>query len=330
MKKDPIFENVERDYKSSTPTLDIVVNRDKAYFYGATLENIGATLQYLIAGKRVGDFRMGNDIYDVILQYNPLLRNDVSDLGRVFIKTGNNNILPLESVANIEEKITVKSYSHYNNSKAITISSDLNPKFRITEAIKALNQISSKLVDSNMTKLEYVGEIKRMQESDSNFIITFLFALTFIYLVLSAQFESFTDPLLILIAVPFSITGGVLALLIFDSTINIYSNIGLVTLVGLVTKNSIMIVEFANQLRAKGLGSREAVTQSAVLRLRPILMTSLATICGAVPLVFASGAGAAARNSIGLVIIGGMSMGTIFTIFVIPVLYNIKTHFKSE
>jgi HAE1 family hydrophobic/amphiphilic exporter-1 len=161
-----------------------------------------------------------------------------------------------------------------------------------------------------------------MEESSGDTIITFLFALLFIFLVLSAQFESFGDSLLILMAVPFSITGGVLALLIFNDSINMYSNIGLVTLIGLVTKNSIMLVEFTNQLCHEGRTIAQAVIESAKLRLRPILMTSIATICGAIPLVLANGAGAASRNSIGLVIIGGMLLGTLFTIFVIPVLYQ--------
>lgn len=156
---------------------------------------------------------------------------------------------------------------------------------------------------------------------------TFLFALLFIYLVLSAQFESFTDPILILIAVPFSFTGGVLALWIFGNTFNMYSGIGLLTLIGLITKNSIMIVEFTNNLRSQGLNIREAVTKASSLRFRPILMTTLATIFGAVSLVIASGAGAEAQKSIGLVIVGGMTIGTLFTIFVIPVLYQ---SFKRE
>jgi HAE1 family hydrophobic/amphiphilic exporter-1 len=166
-----------------------------------------------------------------------------------------------------------------------------------------------------------------MNETGHDTIITFLFALLFIFLVLSAQFESFSDSLLILMAVPFSITGGVLALLMFGNSINMYSNIGLVTLIGLVTKNSIMLVEFTNQLREEGKKITEAVTESAKLRLRPILMTSIATICGALPLIFATGSGAASRCSIGLVIVGGMLVGTIFTIFVIPVLYQT---FKRE
>ncbi len=327
MKNNPLFQNIERDFKSSTPTLEIIVNREKAYRYGANLETIGKTIQYLIAGRFVGDFRMGNDIYDVILKYADSERKSPDDLKRVIIKTNNNNIIPLQSVANIVEKITVKEYKHYNTSKAITISADLAPNKTLVDAIKAIDSISSELINKNNTKLEYLGQIKQMNESYGGTLTTFLLALIFIFLVLSAQFESFSDSILILMSVPFSITGGVLALLLFNNTINMYSNIGLITLIGLVTKNSIMLVEFTNQLRYQGFKINEAVIQSAKLRLRPILMTSISTICGALPLVLANGAGSESRNSIGLVIVGGMLIGTLFTIFVIPVLYQT---FKKE
>ena len=327
MKKDPLFQNVERDFKSSTPTLEIIVNREKIYRYAANLETIGKTVQYLIAGRTVGDFRMGNDIYDVILRYSDAERSSPDDLNRIIIKTNDNNVIPLQSVADIVEKTTVKEYKHYNTSKTITISSDLSPDKTLADAIKAIDSISEDLLNKDNTKLEYLGQIKQMNESSGGTLTTFLFALIFIFLVLSAQFESFSDSILILMAVPFSITGGVLALWLFDNTINMYSNIGLVTLIGLVTKNAIMLVEFTNQLRHQGLKINEAVLQSAKLRLRPILMTSIATICGALPLVLANGAGAESRNSIGLVIVGGMLVGTLFTIFVIPVLYQT---FKKE
>ncbi len=327
MQKNPIFQNVERDFKASTPTLDIIVNREKAYRYGVSLDTIGRTVQYLIAGRQVGDFRMGNDIYNVVMRYSDDKRDNPEDIKTIIFKNNKNEILPIESVAEIVEKITVKSYKHYNTAKAINISSDVSDDYTINDAVAAIEDITKQILDKDKAKIEYLGQIKQMNESSSGTLITFLFALIFIFLVLSAQFESFGDSLLILMAVPFSMTGGVLALLLFGDTINMYSNIGLVTLIGLVTKNSIMIVEFANQLRASGLKVAEAIIESAKLRFRPILMTSIATICGALPLVFASGAGAASRNSIGLVIVGGMMLGTLFTIFVIPVLYRI---FKSE
>ncbi|MBA2629111.1 MAG: efflux RND transporter permease subunit [Rickettsiaceae bacterium] len=322
MNKNPIFEGSERDFKASTPTLDIIVNREKAYRYGVNIETIGKTIQYLIAGRQVGDFRMGTDIYDVIIGYDIKDKSDPTDIKKIFVKNNENNILPLESVADIKETISVKEYSHYNNSRSIKMSANLAPGKNLNDAVNVIEEIAKDVIDTNKSKLEYLGQIKQMEESSGDTIITFLFALLFIFLVLSAQFESFGDSLLILMAVPFSITGGVLALLIFNDSINMYSNIGLVTLIGLVTKNSIMLVEFTNQLRHEGRTIAQAVIESAKLRLRPILMTSIATICGAIPLVLASGAGAASRNSIGLVIIGGMLLGTLFTIFVIPVLYQ--------
>jgi HAE1 family hydrophobic/amphiphilic exporter-1 len=327
MKQNPIFVNSERDFKASTPTLEIIINREKAYRYNLDLETIGRTIQYLIAGKQVGDFRLGTDIYEVILRYNIKDRNDPSSLKKVFVKSNNNSMLPLESVADIIETITVREYQHYNNSRAIKLTADLAEDKTINDAVAAIEGISEQTIDKNNSKLEFTGQIKQMNDSSNDTIITFLFALLFIYLVLSAQFESFGDSLLILMAVPFSITGGVLALYVFGNSINMYSNIGLITLIGLITKNSIMLVEFANQLRDEGMLIKEAIIKSAHLRLRPILMTSIATICGAMPLVFASGAGAASRNSIGLVIVGGMTIGTFFTMFVIPVLYQT---FKKE
>ena len=327
MNKNSIFTGVERDFKASTPTLDIIVNREKAYRYGVGIDTIGTTIQYLIAGRQVGDFRMGTDIYDVIISYDLKNRSNPSDLRKIFLKNSENNLLPLEAVTDIKETIAIKEYDHYNNSRSIKITADLAAGKNLTDAVAAINEIALDVIDVNKSKLEYLGQIKQMEESSGDTIITFLFALLFIFLVLSAQFESFGDSLLILMAVPFSITGGVVALLLFDNTINMYSNIGLVTLIGLVTKNSIMLVEFTNQLRHDGQRISAAVVEAARARLRPILMTSIATICGAVPLVLADGAGAASRNSIGLVIIGGMLIGTLFTIFVIPVLYH---SFKRE
>ncbi|WP_341758310.1 efflux RND transporter permease subunit [Candidatus Tisiphia endosymbiont of Ditula angustiorana] len=329
MKKDPVFINVGSDLNSSMPTIDVIVNRDKAYLLGVSLENIGLTLQYLLAGKQIGDFRMGNELYDITMQYNLKHRSNIDHFSKILIPTNKptDNLLPLSVVANMVGKVSIESYNHYNNSRSVTISADLAPNQKVSDAIKQVNNIANELLDSNTTILEYIGEIKQKSESQSNLLITFLFALLFIYLVLSAQFESFTDPILILIAVPFSITGGVLMLLICGNTLNIYSNIGLITLIGLITKNSIMIVEFTNNLRSQGLNIREAVTKASNLRFRPILMTTLATIFGAISLVIASGAGAEAQKSIGLVIVGGMSIGTLFTIFVIPVLYQ---SFKRE
>lgn len=328
MKNSGIFQQIDRDLKSSTPTVDILVNKDIAYRLGVDLATLGYTIQYLMAGKQIGDFRKDDDIYNVMLQYNIGKRSKISDINNIYIKSNTGEMLPLGVLASLNEHVGVKSYNHYNSIKAIAISADLNPKFKINEAINKIDEITRAITNKQSDiKLEYLGQIKSMFEAEGNILSTFLFALIFIYLILAAQFESFTDPLLILLAVPFSIVGAVFTLLIFNNSLNMYSNIGLITLVGLITKNSIMIVEFANQLHVQGLIVKEAIIKASIIRLRPILMTSLATIFGSIPLATASGAGAAARNSIGLVIIGGMSVGTLFTIFVIPSLYYI---FKKQ
>lgn len=326
MKSNTLFQDVERDLKISTPTINLEIDRDKAYLYGASLDNIGRTIQYLIGGKQIGYFTMGSENYDVTLRLPIKDRSNISDLNKIYIKNSTGDMINLSAIVNIKESISIKSYNHYNGAKSVTISAELGEGKKIDNAINFINDWYKNNLDSNKMNLGFLGEIKRMNEANSNILSTFMLALIFIYLVLSAQFESFKDPLIILMAVPFSITGAVLTLLIFGNSINLYSNIGLVTLIGLVTKNSIMIVEFANQLRAEGHNIYEAITQSAKIRLRPILMTTTATICGAIPLILRSGSGAESCHSIGLVIIGGMMLGTLFTLFVIPILYN---KFKS-
>ena len=321
MKSNVLIDN-EREFKAFTPTLNIVVDREKAYRYGVSLDNIGRTVQYLVAGKTVGDFRIGTDIYDVIIKYNINQRNKVEDLDNIFVKNNKGNMLSLLSLVNISDTTSIKEYSHYNANRAIKLTANVASNKTLTDAVKEINLIASKVMDNPQMQLHYEGQIKQMQESSGETILVFIFALLFIFLVLAAQFESFGNSLLILIAVPFSMTGGLIGLWLFGNSLNMYSNIGLITLIGLVTKNSIMIVEFINQLHEAGKKINDAIIEAATLRFRPILMTSIATICGAIPLVLASGAGAAARNSIGLVIVWGMLIGTSFTLFVIPTLYH--------
>ncbi len=322
-----LFQNVERDFYAATPTLDVVINRDKAYQYGIDLFTIGNTLQLLVAGKEIGNFILGKDVYNVIIQYQKEQRSSANSVKNILLKTRNNNVVPIEAIADIKYTSSIKSYKHYDSDRSVNISSDLAPGANLTKAIAVIEKIKQEIIGNNNIYVKYIGEIDRMNESSSSIFLTFLFAIVFIYLVLSAQFESFSDALLILLTVPFSVVGGILSLFLFNNTINMYSNIGLVTLIGLVTKNSIMIVEFTNQLKEEGENLLDAVVKAAKIRLRPILMTSIATICGSIPLLFATGAGAASRRSIGIVIFGGMIIGTIFTVFVIPVLYH---SFKRE
>lgn len=321
MKEAGIFDNAKQNLKSSTPTLDINVDRDKAYLYGVSMETIGTTLQYLIGGRNVGDFRMGTETYEVTMRYAKEDRSNISDLSKIYLKSDKGNLLHLDSIADVEEKVSIKGYKHRGGLKSVKISAGLMEGKKLGDAVKFLEEWKRNNLGSRFS-LEFAGQIKDMEESGGSILALFGLALIFIYLVLAAQFESWRDPLIILCAVPFSITGGVFALLITGGSLNLYSQIGLVTLIGLITKNSIMIVEFANQLHEKGMDKVEAVMEASKMRFRPILMTTMATIAGAVPLALASGAGAGARNSVGIVIVGGMLVGTVFTLFVIPVLYK--------
>lgn len=330
MKKNKIFENVERDYRPSTPMLDVVLNKEKAFNYGLSIQTLANSLQYLYSGVKVSDFespKTGN-YYDVVLRLNKEDRNTINSTDKVFVKAlQGDKMINIDTVASIKEETTVKSYNHYNTLRQIEISADLAKGYTLNEAYSEIKKMKDEFISESNIKMEFLGDIKRMKQTGGGMGITFLLGLIFIYLVLSAQFESFKDPLIILVSVPFSILGALLLLVITGNTLNLYSNIGLITLIGLITKNSIMIVEFTNQLRDSGKDLKEALIGACSMRLRPILMTTMATVLGAVPLSIASGAGAEAKKSIGICIVGGMSLGTLFTLFIIPAIYLI---FKSD
>lgn len=322
MQQSNLFYNIETDLKANIPTYYLDIDRNKLAFYNLDLKIVGANLNYAINGKTISDFRLNNQIYDVFLRFSQSERNNIKDLNKVFLRNNIGDMVAIRNLVKTNLDASYKNYNHYNNNNSSTITAMLNKNSSIEQAIAKIEQFKDEILDKSTSKIEFLGEIKRMNESNANMLLTFFFAIIFIYLVLAAQFESFKDPLLILFAVPFSITGGVAALWLFNNSINLYSNIGLVTLIGLVTKNSIMIIEFANQLKEQGEKYKKAILEASKLRLRPILMTSIATSLGALPLTLATGAGAGARNSIGLVIVGGVFIGTLFSLYVTPVLFH--------
>ncbi len=322
MRASGLFDNIEIDLKRTKPNLNIEIDKLKAYKLGIAIENIGSSLQYYYSVREIDEFLLNNNIYSIILQYPDKMRYDPKYLDLALVKSNLGEMHQLREIATLSEEASISKRHHHNNYNAITVSANLKNNATLEEAKNFLDkEINEVTADNKALNYEYGGLIEQMSEANYAIINTFVLALVFIYLVLSAQFESFRYPLIILFSVPFSSVGGILALKATDATLNLYSNIGLVTLIGLITKNAIMIIEFANQLKPKCNSIREAVLKASNLRLRPILMTTLATIFGAVPLILASGAGAASRNSIGYVIVGGMSIGTLFTLFVIPVLY---------
>ncbi|KAF8818873.1 efflux RND transporter permease subunit [Rickettsia endosymbiont of Cardiosporidium cionae] len=316
-----IFTNISSDFDTSTPGIDVVIEKNKAHQYGISVLDIANELRYTISDNNISDFIMGNNIYDVVLHYNKKNKNTINILDSILVKNNQNQLIPVGSLIKKREHGIQNQYSHYNNLRSIKVTANINKNFNIGIAINALNKILTPIIETNNITIEYGGEIKQLNDSGSDFLFLFPLAIVFIYLILSIQFNNFLDPLIVLFAVPFSMAGGVVSLYIFNNSLNMYSNIGLITLIGLIAKNSVMIVEFANQLNDLGKPILESIIESAKLRLRPILMTTIATILGAIPLAMSSGSGAAARNSIGLVITGGMSIGTICSLIIIPMLY---------
>lgn len=328
MSKYSYFTNPDRNFDTSTPTIKIVPNKDKAYMYGVRVEDIGYVLRYFIAGSTVGDFMFKQDIYDVFLGYDYKDMSGVNDISKIYVKNQQGIMTPLSAVTEITNTNQNMLYTHYNGFRSISINSGLEDSTSPGEALKTIRQIAQEVIGEKANfKIELQGNLKRMEQQSSAMLLTFVIALLFIYLVLSAQFESFTDGLIIMCAVPFAIVGGIVTLFVFQDSLNLYSNIGLITLIGLITKNSIMLVEFANQRvhALSGAITKESIIQAVVdaarIRFRPIMMTTACTMLGALPLTIATGSGAAARSSIGLVVVGGMLFGTLFTMYVIPNLY---------
>jgi multidrug efflux pump len=256
------------------------------------------------------------------VQMAGLDRTNPDDLKRIYVREISGGMVPLSGLLTVEETVAPKELNHFNQIRAATITANISPGASLGEALAQLDEVARTVLPST-ARTDYGGNSREFREASQAIYITFLLALAFIYLVLSAQFESFIDPFVIMLTVPLSMTGGLLALYMSGGTLNIYSQVGLVTLIGLITKHGILIVEFANQIRDTGKTAREAVIEAAVLRLRPILMTTGAMVLGAVPLAIATGAGAESRQDIGWVIVGGLLVGTFFTLFVVPTVYTL-------
>ena len=325
----PGFANLDTDLKLNTPQINVSVDREKAADVGVQIETLGRTLETLLGGRQVTRFKRDGEQYDVIVQVADVDRSNPEDLRRIYVRGAggpategsDGTMIPLSNLIQIKETVAPKELNRFNQLRAATITSYLAPGYTVGDGLAFLEKAAQEVLQGQ-GQIDYSGQSREFKESSSDIYLTFLLALAFIYLVLSAQFESFRDPLIIMLTVPLSMTGALLALWLSGGTLNIYSQVGLVTLIGLITKHGILIVEFSNQLRAAGKEMREAVIEAATLRLRPILMTTGAMVLGAVPLAIAAGAGAESRQDIGWVIVGGLLVGTFFTLFVIPVVYT--------
>jgi multidrug efflux pump len=312
--------NPDVDLRLNKPQLSVEIDREKAAGIGIDVEQVGRTLETLLGGRQVTRFKREGKQYDVIVQLEARDRNTPADLSAIFVRSRDGRLVQLSTLVKVREGVGPKELNHFNRLRAATITANVAPGYTLGEALDVLDAAAKETLDPSATT-QLDGPSREFRESGTALALTFLLALVFIYLVLAAQFESFGSPFVIMLTVPLAMTGALIALKLTGQTLNVYSQIGLVMLIGLITKHGILIVEFANQLREQGRNAREAVLEAATLRLRPILMTTGAMVLGTVPLAYAIGAGAEARRPIGWVIVGGLLMGTLFTLYVVPTAY---------
>lgn len=327
--KYPGLINLDTDLRLNNPQIDIEVDRERVADMGAGVVTVGRTLETLLGGRRVTRFNQNGEQYDVIVQVAPDDRRTPDHLNDIYVRGRDGSMIQLSNLVTMLESVAPKELNRFNQFRAATITGNIAPGYALGDALAEMEAIAERVLPPS-TRYDYGGESREFREAGSSLVFVFLLALCFIFLVLAAQFESFVDPLIIMLTVPLSMTGALLALNLTGGTLNIYSQIGLVTLIGLISKHGILIVQFANRLQDEGRPVREAVVEAAALRLRPILMTTGAMVSGAVPLAFAAGAGAASRQEIGWVIVGGMTFGTVLTLFVVPTAYTLLARDRSK
>jgi multidrug efflux pump len=315
-----MFVNIDSDYKESQPDLRVQIDRARAADLGISIEEIGRTLELMFGEREVSTFINRGQEYPVIVRARSQDRATPADLANTFIRAQNGDLVPLSAFVKLSEAAAPQELNRFDRLRAITIESSLAPGVTIGQGLETLERIVREELPAEV-RIGYKGQSKEFKDASSAIYVTFGLAMLVVFLVLAAQFESWINPFIVMLTVPLALTGGLLALYMTGQSLNIYSQIGMILLIGLMTKNGILIVEFANQLRQRGLGVREAVVESSVLRLRPILMTSIATMGGAIPLAWSVGAGAEARNAIGWVIVGGVALSTLLTTLVVPSVY---------
>jgi multidrug efflux pump len=321
MAKNPGIVQPDIDLQLNKPEIFMEVDRARAADLGVNVDAVARTVETMLGGRAVTRYKRDADQYDVLVQTASRGRTTPEDIERLFVRGRNDAMVPLSSLVKVREAVSPRELNHFNQRRSVSITANLAPDYSQGEALAFMDETARKVLPAGYVT-ELNGISREFRDSSGALGLVFVLALLFIFLVLSAQFESFVDPFVILLSVPLSMVGALLALRWSGGTLNVYSQIGLITLVGLISKHGILIVEFSNQLRKQGRSIRDAVTEAASLRLRPILMTTGAMVLGALPLALASGAGAESRQQIGWVIVGGMSLGTLLTIFVVPTVYT--------
>jgi multidrug efflux pump len=322
MQKNPGIVQPDSDLQLNKPEIFMDVDRARAADMGVSVESIARTVETMLGGRAVTRYKRDAEQYDVIVQTTAQGRATPEDIERIFVRGRDETMVPLSSLIKVREAVSPRELNHFNQRRSVALTANLAPGYSLGEALKFMDETAARVLPQGYAS-ELNGVSREFRASSGSLGLVFFLALLFIFLVLAAQFESFIDPFVILLAVPLSMVGALLALKFSGGTVNVFSQIGLITLVGLISKHGILIVEFTNQLRQQGREVTEAVIEASSLRLRPILMTTGAMVLGAVPLAIASGAGAESRQQIGWVIVGGMSLGTVLTIFVVPAIYTL-------
>lgn len=320
--KNPGIVAPDVDLRLNKPELRISVNRERAADLGVSVDVVARAIETMLGGRTVTRYKRDAEQYDVIVQNEARGRTTPENIDSIYVRGRNDAMIPLSSLVNVKESVSPRELNHFGQRRSVTITANLSPDYSLGEALKFMDDTAAKVLKPGYTT-DLNGTSREFKSSQGALGIVFLLALVFIFLVLAAQFESFIDPLVIMVSVPLSMIGALLALQWSGGSLNVYSQIGLITLVGLITKHGILIVEFTNQLREEGMEMVDALVKASSQRLRPILMTTGAMVLGAVPLALAKGAGAETRSQIGWVIVGGMSLGTLLTIFVVPTMYTL-------
>jgi multidrug efflux pump len=325
----PGLVNVDTDLRVNKPELTVSYDRDRAEDLGVPISDVAATLQALLGGQRVSTFTRANKLYDVMVQLDPSERATPTDMRDVYLRGRDGGLVAFSSLARVAEGVGPRQVSHFNRVRSATLTANLAPGFTLGQALDSLDRIAAEVLPRSATTA-LSGESREFQESGSALYFAFVLAVVAVFLVLAAQFESVVHPFTVLLAVPLAVTGALVTLLLAGSTLNLYSQIGMILLVGLVTKNSILLVEYANRLRDRGLDPVAAALESGRIRLRPIVMTSVATIIGTTPIALGLGAGSTSRRPLGYAIVGGIMFSTLLTLYLVPAVWVIFEGLRSR
>jgi multidrug efflux pump len=314
--------NVDSDLRVNKPQLTVSFDRDRAEDLGVPVADVATTLQVLLGGRKTSTFTRANKQYDVIVQLDPRARATPSDMTGLYLRGRGGDLVKLEALANVQEGVGPRELNHFDRVRSATLTASLAPGFTLGEALDSLNRIAAEVLPKG-SSTALSGESRELKESGSALYFAFLLALVVVFMVLASQFESLVHPFTVLLAVPLAVTGALFTLKLAGSTLNVYSQIGMILLIGLVSKNSILLVEYINQLKERGMAALDAAQEAGRIRFRPILMTSVATIMGALPIALGLGAGSLSRRPLGYAIVGGLVFSTMLTLFVVPAVYLI-------